>query len=248
MRRVDKRFKSNKGNKVTPPTAKLPSPNRRSIRDKIRAMLAAKPQPLPPTPEVPSTSGSSKVSEKLDKLRTERNQPGRPARPLRYVTVPGPDGPIRLTSEQLVFVKAYTDPAASTYMKANESYRLAYPNIQGNPPGIKETARKSPNLSRAIEFALEKAGVTDDLLATKLREGLDAMKTELVTFQGAVTDQVDMIAWDSRHRYLDTALKVKGHFPKEDVNVQTALILKIPPRTGAEEFEKEFATTVDAKP
>ena len=57
--------------------------------------------------------------------------------------------------------------------------------------------------SESFQMLLEKAGVTNDLLTVKLKEGLDA--TKVVNKEGDT--HPDYMA---RHKYLDSALKLKG--------------------------------------
>ena len=68
---------------------------------------------------------------------------------------------------------------------------------------------------------LEQAGVTDEVLATKLQEGLDASKVvgylnNKVKGTEKVSDEfVEVADYHVRHKYLDTAFKLKGSYPAE---------------------------------
>lgn len=85
-----------------------------------------------------------------------------------------------------------------------------------------------PNVREALQRALEKVGVSDELLAMKTREGLDATR-------GMVTkDGVEKVEdFHARHRYLETALKLKGALDSErdtvavQVNVDTDRLSKL---------------------
>lgn len=73
----------------------------------------------------------------------------------------------------------------------------------------------SENLAKLsyAEF-LEEAGITDDLLQKKILEGLDANRTVSAKIIGKVADSqtddfVDVPDFLARHKYLETALKLK---------------------------------------
>lgn len=53
---------------------------------------------------------------------------------------------------------------------------------------------------------MEKAGITDEYLNSRLKDGLES--TKLLIHGSEVLEPPDNIA---RHKYLETALKVKGH-------------------------------------
>ena len=72
------------------------------------------------------------------------------------------------------------------------------PSVQHNPNQI--TQRPS-----FIQL-LEESGITDQKLSNKLDEGLEA--TKLVIYGQEVIEPPDH---NSRHKYLETALKLKGH-------------------------------------
>lgn len=72
---------------------------------------------------------------------------------------------------------------------------------------------------------LEEAGVTDDLLQKKIIEGLDATRTvsAVKTSKNATadsTDFVDVPDFMARHKYLETALKLKRRLTeKQEVDI-----------------------------
>lgn len=99
------------------------------------------------------------------------------------------------------------------------------------------TAKNPKNLTESQGFIelLNAAGADDDKLAQVLSEGLDAkayVKTEKVIGVGkerVKTEEIKEVADTStRHKYLETALKVKGHMKAGDspiINNGIALIL-----------------------
>jgi hypothetical protein len=71
-----------------------------------------------------------------------------------------------------------------------------------------------------IRQTLEVMGVTDDVLVDKLREGLGATKRDSIVVYDEKgkrhTDVETVDDYPTRHKYLDTALKLKGHMSGDD--------------------------------
>ena len=61
---------------------------------------------------------------------------------------------------------------------------------------------------------LDKAGLTDRLIAEKIYEGTCATETRYFAEKGVVTDERKQPAWDARLGYLKTALQIKGYLTK----------------------------------
>lgn len=81
-----------------------------------------------------------------------------------------------------------------------------------------------PRILTAMQKALDKAGINDDMLAGKLKEGLDANKTVSAiggkdAGAGSV-DFVDVPDHSARRQYQDMAHKLRSDYPdpKLDVN------------------------------
>ena len=75
--------------------------------------------------------------------------------------------------------------------------------------GYAESTAKNPQtITQRPSFIqlLEESGITDQKLSNKLDEGLEA--TKLVIYGSEVIEPPDH---NSRHKYLETALKLKGH-------------------------------------
>ncbi|VBB42102.1 hypothetical protein TRIP_B200242 [uncultured Desulfatiglans sp.] len=66
---------------------------------------------------------------------------------------------------------------------------------------------------------LDELGLSDAALKRKLIDGLDAMKTLTATFKGKITDRLEVIDWATRAKFLDLALRVKGMYQPEKVQV-----------------------------
>lgn len=87
--------------------------------------------------------------------------------------------------------------------------------------GYSEAVALSPSKitrSEAFQALMEEVGVSDRRIAEVLRDGLGATKTVIIG-QGdqAMADQVD--DHTTRHRYLETALRLKGLGKSEGMTV-----------------------------
>ncbi len=129
--------------------------------------------------------------------------------------------------KQEAFIKAYTD--------------VSNPETLGNPKGAavaagyKESAASrvaqnllnSDKVQNAVVACLERAGVDGDLIAGKVREGLDATVVWRASHKGELGAERTDPDFHVRQKYLDMALRVRGDYPKDEPVQQAALILKI---------------------
>lgn len=99
----------------------------------------------------------------------------------------------KLTKKQRKWLKLYLETGDATD-SAIKAYRC---KNRGTAANIGSQLRKSLK----VDDLLEDAGVTDQALTVRLREGLLATKPSKI---GEVVD------FDTRHKYLETALKLKG--------------------------------------
>ncbi len=104
----------------------------------------------------------------------------------------------KLTRKQKTFVKAYIE-TGNGRESARRAYNVKNDNVAGVVAGENLT---KPNVKNAILEALP-----DDLLARVHQEGLEATFTDKYN-----TDEADYAV---RHKYLDTAYKIKGSFAPE---------------------------------
>ena len=73
---------------------------------------------------------------------------------------------------------------------------------------------KSPRVLNAIAEAMEKAGIHDEFLAVKLKEGLGATYPQKFSSRGKMVQDVSPDFF-TRSIYLDKALKIKGAYAPE---------------------------------
>lgn len=82
-------------------------------------------------------------------------------------------------------------------------------------------------LKPTMDAIMEKVGITDELLAQKAKEGLDATKVISATIiagkqteAGSQTnDFIDVPDYNVRHKYLETSLRLKGYGSQYDAVV-----------------------------
>lgn len=118
------------------------------------------------------------------------------------------------TIKEKKFVKAYLKSGNGT-QAALEAYDTTSPKIAG--------VIASQNLSRlSISDIMERMGITDDRLMQVLDEGLEATRSVSPT-TGKPSDEqsvefVDIPDYQTRHKYLETGLKLKDKFPSTKVD------------------------------
>jgi hypothetical protein len=74
-------------------------------------------------------------------------------------------------------------------------------------------AESSIAVQEAFRVLLHKAGATDQKLAQRLAEGLDAVETKFFQKEGRVTDSRNVINWSERRNYLELACRIKDLVP-----------------------------------
>ena len=85
-----------------------------------------------------------------------------------------------------------------------------------------KTFNRTPNLTQSKGFRelMEQIGISDEKLAQRLNEGLDATKAVVMgvkSEESFVDIQPDYV---TRHKYIETSLKLKGHtIDKPSTNV-----------------------------
>lgn len=129
----------------------------------------------------------------------------------------------KLTPKQGKFVKEYIKTGNATKSAEKAGYK-----------GNKETLRvvgsenlTKPSIQSKILLAHEKAGITDELLAQKLKEGLSSGKTLFFQKDGRVISKRNCIDYQTRQRYIETAHKLRGDFAPQVIDLQSEDINKL---------------------
>ncbi len=128
----------------------------------------------------------------------------------------GEPRPKRLSAKQNALMRALCDPAVASVAQAGRvaGYRGA---------GSATAAVSSPSMQSALaKFldTLESCGITNEKLAQKISEGLEAKETKIVSYEGQITDSEDLIDFVTRHKYLETALKLKRLLNTDDQSLE----------------------------
>ncbi len=130
------------------------------------------------------------------------------------------------------FLQEFTDAKGPAYKNATRAALLAGVPTQSAATTGQQLLNEPQTQTRIIR-ALERQGITEDLLGQKLKEGLDAVEVQRATFEGEFTDERSSPDFYARHKYLETAHRLRGDFPREETTAQAALILKVPDRALA---------------
>lgn len=70
---------------------------------------------------------------------------------------------------------------------------------------------KEPQVQQAFARILEEAGITDNFLASKLRELIDAKTVLFFQHQGQVTDQREVPALETQRKTVELVCRLAGH-------------------------------------
>ena len=133
---------------------------------------------------------------------------------------------IKRTLRERKFIKAYIDNNGN----ATKAYMSMNPNI-GEESAAVLGFRMLRNVKISQEELMDMMGITDAYLQEKLDQGLNATKTisvipvkqkeaqenstDLPNANSKNIEFVDVDDYAVRHKYLDTALKLKGSYPAE---------------------------------
>jgi len=97
---------------------------------------------------------------------------------------------------------------------------------------------KKPEIRGAIAERMDQAGLTEPRLLKVLYEGLEAMLVKTATHEGKITDSRAFPNYATRHRYLDTALKLRDMFPVEKKNLKHDFNNDYTPEKCQEAYER----------
>lgn len=137
---------------------------------------------------------------------------------------------IHLTDKQLKYAMARADGESK-----EASIKVAGYSGDASPTQIE----RSGNLRKALQIAMEQAGLTTDILAQKLANGIEAKKHLFYSFKGGVVDERIVEDHEIQHKYVRTALEVRGDLSEgNEVNVNIGLV-EIPSKQKSAESWSE---------
>ena len=120
-----------------------------------------------------------------------------------------------LTRKHRKFIKALAEGKGSGEAASYAGYHPAYASY----------LKGQPLIQTALQQALERKGLTDDKLAGTIDKGLGATYVK----KDGGKKYPD---WHARHKYLDTAIKIKGGYAPEKHEIrQEKLTLIVTPET-----------------
>ena len=138
----------------------------------------------------------------------------------------------KATPKQIAWLNHYTNPESPGFLNKTESA------VQAGYGGNRNSANRigqqtAAALQTYIDQFLDELGLSEEALKKRLIDGLDAMITRFFSHEGNVTDQKDCVDWETRRKYLDMAIKLKGIYPAEKrehsgkVNVQHSGVIGV---------------------
>lgn len=110
----------------------------------------------------------------------------------------------KLDSKDRKIVKGITEGKEDKEVLKSVGYSDSYIKNEG------KRLIDKPVIQSAIAIIMENTGITDEFLAGKLKEGMDATK-----LHGTGSDMVETDDFTTRHKYIETGLKLKGHLDKK---------------------------------
>ena len=70
---------------------------------------------------------------------------------------------------------------------------------------------ENPKVQKLIREYLDAADVTDERIAARVSEGLDAMEAKTFVIDGQIVTAAPVVDFGERRKYIELACKMKGH-------------------------------------
>jgi len=127
----------------------------------------------------------------------------------------------KLTPQQKLLVKGLVKGLSITDAAKEAGYSEKYAGQVGS--------QALENIRLKMPEVLERHGLTDDsLVENYLKPALQATETKFAQFEGAFTDEREVLAWGPRLTALDIAFNLKGSYaPKPSATQNTAIGIKV---------------------
>ena len=151
------------------------------------------------------------------------DQPERPAQ--KAERIGGPLKRARNAFKKRAFVRSLTEPNSKTFLDPQAS-ALAV----GYERSDAERLLQDRGVRSRLLAAMEKQGITDEYLARVFKEGMEANEVKLASSGGTFTDQKVVPDHDTRIKYLELFLRIRGDLAPEQHIQQAALIVQLPSR------------------
>lgn len=99
----------------------------------------------------------------------------------------------------------------------------------GGYAGARGALSSSPVQSALTQFleTLKLSGVTDEKLAKKISEGLNATETKISSYEGTISDTLEVADFSTRKNYVELALKLKRLISTDTVEEKIPITIQI---------------------
>jgi len=133
----------------------------------------------------------------------------------------------RVTPRNRRFVQEFSEPQSPGHRCAAKAAQLAgYSSDSAGDIGAQLLC--SEQVQVLIGAALEKQGITSELIFAGLKDGLPAEEVKLTTRDGKFSDERRIPDWHARAKFQEMTHRLRGDWPKEQQVQQAALIIKLP--------------------
>ena len=146
------------------------------------------------------------------------------------------------TPKQLLWLQSYLDESNPvTFFNKTGSARAAQYRCNSDAAFRAVGYQNFTKLHHLIDQWLDEHGLSEARLKSLLAEGLNCVETRFFTHQGKVTETREVVPLETRRRYLEMALKVKGLFAAEKHEISgrgggpidlTEIVMKVTEKNG----------------
>jgi hypothetical protein len=95
------------------------------------------------------------------------------------------------------------------------------------------------SLGGPMTRSLDNIGITDEYLASKLKEEIDASLPKLFQSEGQVVESREVPVWDVRQRARQDAHKLRGDYPAERKHISVEGVVPVIPLSDEQALELE---------
>jgi len=82
-------------------------------------------------------------------------------------------------------------------------------------------------------------GLTEDFLAEKLMQGMNAKKTHFVTYEGEITEERTIEDSDIQFKHLKTAFEIRGDIKSNTIETLNLGIVQLPTKKSVDDWNKD---------
>lgn len=146
------------------------------------------------------------------------------------------------TSKQKKYVKAVIEGNSKEKAKLIAGYSAK------TSTEIIERSPKLANLRAELLEKMEDVGVTSEILARKLKQGLSTKKKQFFSKDGIVTDERTTPDEDIRHKYLRAALEIRGDIKNSAIESLNIGVVQMPSQIEDNSWNDSIDISTQEKP